>query len=85
MDTKYIIFNGPGSGEFPVLFPQHIKHSMMAQCVMSSYPGIIPVRAGFVSLSIGGDYFNCYGKSKSLELESDSGHDSNMITIMFDL
>ena len=85
MDSKYIVFNGPGSGLFPVIFPPNVKHSMIASAMHERYPGIEPVSAGFVSLSLASEYFNCYGESQSLKLGSDPEQDSSLIDTMFNI
>ena len=63
---KYIIFSSPSKGEFPILFPEAIEHSFIAQCVNAEYPGIKPVSAGFCEVSL--SEVGLYGKSVSLNL-----------------
>jgi len=78
MDTKYVIFNSPLIGEFPVLFPGHVQHAMIANCMDSAYPGIKPIRAGFIS-----SHLQCYGRSTGLKLRSNSDLDNLLIRPMF--
>lgn len=83
MSAKYVIFKSPVHGEFPVVFPSSINHSFITHCVLSEYPGIVPVRAGFVDVENG--TFDCHGNSISLKLQSDPKIDDLLIKATFSL
>ena len=50
MSGKYVIFDWPGKGEVPVIFPPGITHWEISVSINGKYPGVRPVRAGFVEL-----------------------------------
>jgi hypothetical protein len=50
-NVKYIIFEWPGRGEVPIIFPSGIYHWEIAKSIQSVFPGVSPVRAGFVGES----------------------------------
>ena len=62
---KYIIFDSPVNGYFPIIFPEFVDHSFIAQSVHSAYPGVKPISAGFCNKN-----GNVWGKSVSLKLDS---------------
>ncbi len=73
---KYIIFESPSEGFFPVLFPEHIEHSMIASSVICRYPGIVPKSAGFVYFCANTNeevVCSCFGESHSLHLTAQPG------------
>jgi len=89
MDSKYIIFDSPTIGEFPVLFPPSVQHHMISRAILSEYPGIKPLRAGFIHFT---DYigaakssFYCRGESVGLKLKSDPEADRVLINDMFNI
>lgn len=67
-NTKYVIMSSPVHGEFPIIFPSSIKHSMIVKSIKSEYPGISCTSAGFVDI-VSND-ISCYGSSTSLKIKS---------------
>ena len=67
---KYIIVDD-GMSDVPYIFPEHIEHTLMAGLVHGT-----AISAGFISFSI--DSLVCYGKSISLDIESQP-EDSDLI------
>lgn len=61
---KYIMFETTEGGKFPVIFPDHVPHIMMAAALraIDEKTGPRPVSAGFISIG------NCdvHGESESL-------------------
>ena len=55
-------------GNMLLVFPEGITHSVIVEQLQKVYPGLVPVSAGFVSLTEDG--FVTYGKSESLHLTS---------------
>jgi hypothetical protein len=76
-DAKYVIFDSLTKGEFPVVFPAHIDHSFIVDCVRSKYPGIGAVRGGRMNRLA--TRWNCYGKGISAKLKSDPKIDNTLI------
>jgi hypothetical protein len=64
-EGKYVIMLSPVEGEFPILFSTIIKHHLIVHSIVTEYPGIKCVAAGFFD-----ETFNCYGKSVSLNIGS---------------
>ena len=88
MSGKYIIFDWPGKAEIPVIFPSSVFHHDIAASIKGKFPGVEPVRAGFVELrdvyeevdiEEGPARVRCYGKSQALNLRSESFIDSLLI------
>jgi len=75
--AKYVMFDYPGMGEVPILFPSHIEHKEIVRMVQAKSPGITPISAGFVSPK-----YECFGCSISLDLKPDV-RDSAIIKLMF--
>ncbi|KKM19004.1 hypothetical protein LCGC14_1659960 [marine sediment metagenome] len=75
---KYIIFNSPKIGEFPIIFPLSVSHSGIAGSITSEHPDIKPVRAGYLEMDAVSVI--CYGASKSLDLVSNTGEDNQLIS-----
>jgi len=75
---KYIIFDSPRMGEFPIIFPTAVDHSLIAMAMASVYPGIKPVRAGFLEME--STSISCHGKSVSLKLVSNVAEDNQLIS-----
>ena len=44
------MFEEPYGIQYPIVFPDLVKHDFITQCVNAAYPGIRPISAGFVSL-----------------------------------
>lgn len=79
-DCKYIMYEWPGKGDVPVLFPAMVKHSVINSMITHEYPGITPIAAGFVELRASGPV--CYGQSTSLKLSSRGDIDSLWVGTM---
>lgn len=62
---KYVMFEEPGGMQYPIVFPEHVQHRFITQCVNAAYPGIKPISAGFVSTD-----GMAHGKSIGLDLKS---------------
>lgn len=75
---KYIVFNSPTKGEFMLLFPEHITHAFLKQCIQNSYPGIEVASAGFVHIKTK----QCYGLSKSLNVVSRPEKDTILLNLL---
>jgi len=73
---KYIMFDPPCGAMFPVVFPEHIDHSMIASSIQSQYPGIKPISAGFCDQA-----GTAWGKSVTLNLSWGVG-DRNILRRM---
>ena len=82
MNIKYIVFK-KDNGDFPVIFPAMIKHSMIAESIQSKYPGIVPISAGFVE-ALPGRWIS-YGKSASLKLKSNPEIDNDLLNIFLNI
>jgi len=94
MSGKYVIFDWPGKGEIPVIFPAGIFHHDIATSINGKFPGVEPVRAGFVELRdeapkmtmhvdlVQERQVRCYGGSQALNLHSDFYIDSLLIETM---
>ena len=89
MDSaKYVIFDWPGKGEVPIIFPSHIGHDEISNSINDRLPGVNPVRAGFVEVcgEIGEDgpfvEAFCGGRSFTLGLKSSPEIDSILIEVM---
>jgi hypothetical protein len=67
---KYIVFEN----RMPVLFPRYIEHFDMAKLI-----GREATSAGFVQ-SLGGE-LRAYGRSESLDLNSNPGRDTQLLKI----
>lgn len=76
--TKYVIFDWPGLGAIPILFPSQIAHSEIVNMVQGKSPGIGTISAGWVSPEL-----DCYGHSQSLGLKSIPEEDAKWIKLMF--
>jgi len=84
MFGKYVVFDWPGKGEIPVVFPASVFHHDITASINGKFPGVEPVRAGFVELATWMDLgqIRCYGESRTLKLHSDSNIDSLLIETM---
>ena len=72
MRAKYVIFDGSLCTR-TFIFGNETQHKEMAQLMAAVYPGIIPVSAGFVSITEVDsltDEVKVWGKSDSLNLSS---------------
>jgi hypothetical protein len=85
--TKYVIFDWPGLGAIPILFPSQIAHSEIVNMVQGKSPGIGTISAGWVSPEL-----DCYGHSQSIRkyhlpcslgLKSIPEEDAKWIKLMF--
>jgi hypothetical protein len=47
---KYVMFESPVEGIFPIVFPIAIDHNLFVQGMRATYPGIVPTSAGFCSI-----------------------------------
>jgi len=91
MFGKYVVFDWPGKGEIPVVFPASVFHHDITASINGKFPGVEPVRAGFVKLrdvyeevdiEEGPARVRCYGESRTLKLHSDSFIDGLLIETM---
>jgi len=60
---KYVMFEEPTGMQYPIVFPDHMEHRFITQCVNAAYPGIKPISAGFVNAE-----GLTYGKSIGLNM-----------------
>lgn len=72
-DAKYIIFADTNDNYVPVIFPNFIKHEVMAKQLQNW----VPLSAGFIT-----DENRVHGYSHSLNLKSGE-HDQTLIDRMF--
>lgn len=76
---KYVVFKRKDR-EFPVLFPDILVHSMVAESLTAKHGplhGWQPVSAGFLSsLNVPAE---CHGSSETLKLKSRGDADSKLI------
>lgn len=80
---KYIIFDSPSNGIFPVVFPEMIDHSMIACSIRTQYPGIKVISAGFCSYSNVDNQAYVWGGSVSLQMQSNVKEDVCWLTKFF--
>lgn len=76
---KYVIFEEPSGVEYPIVFPDLVKHDFIVQCVNTAYPGIKPISAGFCNVS-----GEAWGKSISLNMKSRPIEDRWYLKKLFD-
>jgi hypothetical protein len=68
---KYVMFESPVEGIFPIVFPEAIDHNLFVRSLAAVYPGIKPTSAGFCSISDFSDHeVSVWGKSVTLNLQS---------------
>lgn len=79
-NTKYIMFDWPGKGMIPIVFPASIEHSTIKNIVCTEHTGITAVSAGFVKNSNG--RFYAVGYSQSLNLNSNPDIDNIYLNIL---
>lgn len=62
------MFESPGEGIYPIVFPDMVGHDFIASCIQSRYPGIKPTSAGFCQVNDG--FVSLWGESTTLKLKS---------------
>ena len=71
---KYILFESPSDSVFPLMFPEHIGHDMVAVAMGQNYPGIKRISAGFCSFN--GEEVSAWGESTTLRLKANPSEDA---------
>ena len=70
---KYINYLGPDGLEYPIIFPETLKHSEVNRMVTGIYPGFKAKSAGFIRLFVNDENkikADPYGASVSLGIQS---------------
>lgn len=81
---KYIIFESNLLGVFPIVFPQHLDHSLVANGVCQTHPGIKATSAGFAHfVPVVHDSWQVVvsGESATLNLKPQPS-DENLLTLL---
>ena len=66
---KYVMFDWPGQGSIPIVFPDSVDHCDIKKMVTSVYSGVKATSAGRIEQIDG--RFECFGRSVTLNLEPD--------------
>ena len=74
---KYIIFNSPTVGDFPIVFPTYIDHSKMERAITNEYPDVKSVRGGLVEME--NISILCYSEFEDIGLVSGGDKDNQLI------